>query len=322
MIRSARCADLLHLVDSSMLDCVSDDLALLLAQAGTADIRSPFAQDWRFELDTRPGELPRLALPPADQSDLLARRTGWRPRWHRTGRTQAPERWSEQLGHGRAVLVLADTWDLDWLPYAGHEHIVHGFVVDELAGSEVEVVDPYQNVTAWGEARPTVLRRPLDELLARMPDPVDWAVLEPAGQAEPPDERSQLERNGRAIQAAARAGTPAGFVAAHDGLDEPAARNLALQTWLLVRSRAYHAGWLADAAGRLDDTRLGAFADRFRERVVSGWRRAAESAYLAQRRVMAGRSVPRAVLGLVESVCAVEAELAAELTRSAVVVSR
>src|SRR5258705_9758917 len=46
----ARCGHLLPRVDSAYLDCVSDTLALLLAARGVADVLTPFACDWRFDL--------------------------------------------------------------------------------------------------------------------------------------------------------------------------------------------------------------------------------------------------------------------------------
>ena len=70
----ARCEPLLARVDSADLDCVCDNVALLLAHAGVADVRTPFALDWRFDLIDGSGGLPRLDLPPADLPELLAQR--------------------------------------------------------------------------------------------------------------------------------------------------------------------------------------------------------------------------------------------------------
>src|ERR1051326_895056 len=94
-------APLLPRVEGAYLDCVSDDLALLLAVYGVTDVCTPFAQDWRFDLTERGNGPVRIDLPPADQDELLSQRTGWRPRWRpvRSVERDAPD-WQRALGAG------------------------------------------------------------------------------------------------------------------------------------------------------------------------------------------------------------------------------
>jgi hypothetical protein len=98
---SARCAPLLDRVDSADLDCVSDNVALLLAHAGVDDVRTPFALDWRFDLRDGADGLPRLDLPPAGLPQLLAERTGFTLEWRPVGALPgALAEWREALARG------------------------------------------------------------------------------------------------------------------------------------------------------------------------------------------------------------------------------
>ncbi|TML59419.1 MAG: hypothetical protein E6G22_13060, partial [Actinobacteria bacterium] len=127
----ADCAALLGRVDSADLDCVCDNVALLLAHAGVADVRTPFALDWRFDLVEGRGGRPRLDLPPASLPELLAERTGFTLEWRPVGALdEAVAEWREALGRGEPVLVVGDAFDLPWVPYHGRKHLDHGFVVE------------------------------------------------------------------------------------------------------------------------------------------------------------------------------------------------
>jgi hypothetical protein len=311
--RRARCAAFLDRVDSALLDCLSDDLALLLAQAGLEDVRSPFAQDWRFDLVDGvrwPGH-PALDLPPADLDDRLTRRTGFRPRWHQQPSLAAAiPLWRDSLAAGRPVVVVADAFHLPWLPYGGHEHMEHGFVVDALDGDTAGIVDPYENVTRWGRAEPVVCRLPARDLAPALQDRVRWATLERTGQPEAQDHARSLVENAQAILGAAGSGAFDRFVAGHESLSCAALESLSLQTWLLARSRTLHGEWLRPVANRLGEPALAGWAERFQMAVVGGWRRAAESAYIALRRVQSGRAAPPGALEAVATACREETEAA------------
>jgi Butirosin biosynthesis protein H, N-terminal len=304
---SVRCAPLLGRVDSADLDCVCDNVALLLAHAGVEDVRTPFALDWRFDLVERPGGLPRLDLPPAGLPELLAERTGFTVEWRPVdGLEAAVEDWREALGRGEPVLVVGDAFDLPWVPYHGHKHLDHGFVVEGLEDGVAHVVDAYDNVTQWGRAEPLATTVPVGELAAAL-EHGKWTLLTRVGDAAPLDLDERLAANAAAILEAEADGAYRRFVEAHREPDEPTLDNLTLQTWLLARNRSLHARWLA---GQED---LGDLAERFETEVVAAWRRAAETAYMALRRVSAGRQPPPAALQAAEAAVAAEPALAAEL---------
>jgi Butirosin biosynthesis protein H, N-terminal len=303
----ARCAPLLDRVDAADLDCVSDNVALLLAHAGVADVRTPFALDWRFDLRGRADGLPRLDLPPAGLPELLAERTGFTLEWRPVGPlAEAVAEWHETLAGGEPVLVVGDAFDLPWVPDHGHKHLDHGFVVEGLGDGVAHVVDAYDNVTQWGRAEPLSTTVPVDDLAAALEDG-RWTLLTRVGDPVPLDLAERLAENAAAILEAERDGSYRRFVEGHREPDEPTLDNLTLQTWLLARNRSLHARWLADQEG------LGDLAERFEREIVGAWRRAAETAYMALRRVSAGRQPPPAAFQAAEAAVAAEPALAAEL---------
>jgi Butirosin biosynthesis protein H, N-terminal len=306
------------MVDGARLDCISDDLALLLAARGVEDVQAVFGQDWRFDLRQERGSLPRPALPPADQGELLGQRTGWQPRWRRaTSPRRDAQDWRDELSAGNAVVVVGDAYHLPWLPYAGHEHMAHGFVIEGLSwdnGAMVaHIVDPYDNITQWGHAQPLTTRQDLDSLGPGLADG-RWAVLVAADQAPPADPGQQVTANAAAIAQAAESGAYQRFIDAHQrsGIDEM--RNLALATWLLARNRALHACWLAALpAWQAPDS----LAERFGAEISAGWRRATEMCYIASRRLLSGHAAPPAAIRSVQQVAAAEVSLARSVLSSA-----
>jgi hypothetical protein len=296
---------------------VSDDLALLLAQAGVDDVRAPFAAEWRFCLVEGVGGLPRCALPPDDLAEQLGRRTGLTPLWQSVDGdvAAAVDGWREALCGGRAVVVVGDAYHLPWLPYAGHEHMAHGFVVEGIDSADgirepvVHVVDPYDNATAYGRAVPQTCKISVGDLATALVAG-SWAVLVDVGEPTPVDVGHQVAANAAEIVAAARDGAFTRLVDGHRGLDARAVEHLSLQTWLLSRNRSLHQLWLTDVRSSLRPLGLDDLPARFDADVVAAWRRATEMAYVASRRVHAGRAAPPSVLAAVEQALEHELDIA------------
>ncbi|MEU4744642.1 BtrH N-terminal domain-containing protein, partial [Actinosynnema sp. NPDC023658] len=254
----APCAALLNRVDSALLDCVSDDLALLLAQAGVDDVRTPFAARWKFCLVEDTDGPPRLNLPSGDQAAGLATRTGFAPRRReiRGDDAAAVRAWHAELDAGRAVSVVGDAFHMPWLPYHRNEHMAHGFVVegiDPLGESRepvLHVVDPYDNATPYGRATPLTVKVGLGDVALAL-TAGSWAVLDAVGEPSPVDVPHQVATNAEGILAAERDGSFARLLDGHAGLDREAVQNLALQVWLLVRDRSLHRLWLVDVRAGL-----------------------------------------------------------------------
>jgi hypothetical protein len=313
----ALCSQLLPQVDGTHLDCVSGDLALLLAARGVADVSAPFAQDWRFDLaGDDQAALPRVDLPPSDQDELLGRRTGWRPRWRPiTSLQREVPYWRRALGDASPVVLVGDAYYLPWVPYQGHEHMDHGFTLEGISaagydrdGVVAHIADPYDNVTEWGHAEPVSTRLPLHSLAPALAGG-RWAVLERVRPEMPADPAVQVTANAAAILAAAGKGAYQRFVEAHERSGLAELQSLAVATWLLARNRELHARWLTGLPASVG---CGPLADRFSAEISSGWRRATGICYIALRRVRSGRAAP-AVIGAVRSVAEAEADLACSL---------
>jgi Butirosin biosynthesis protein H, N-terminal len=312
----ARCSPLLPRVDSADLDCVCDNVALLLAHAGVEDVRTPFAIDWRFDLVAGSEGLPRLDLPPAALPELLAERTGFTLEWRPVGALdEAVADWRAALNRGEPVLVVGDAYDLPWVPYHGQKHLRHGFVVEGIEDGIAHVADAYDNVTQWGRAEPLATTLPVEDLAAALREG-EWTLLRRVGTAAPVDVGERLAANAAAILVAEADGSYRRFLEAHREPDEPSLDNLTLQTWLLARNRALHGRWLGDQAAALAALGLADLPERFEAEIVAAWRRAAETSYMALRRVSAGRRPPPAAQAAAEAAAAAEPALAAELTHS------
>lgn len=312
---SAPCADLLNRVDSAQLDCVSVNLALLLAHEGVADVRTPFAHEWALRLvDDGGGFAPEL--PSRAQPRSLERFAGFAPQRRTIGLlTDAVACWRAELAAGRPVLVEADAFFLPWVPYHQNEHMSHGFVVDGIgAGADpvLEVVDPYDNNTRWGRSAPmtTAIR---SSLLVDAVRAGSWTVVVPAGEAGTADPEAEIARNCASIVAAAGDGTVDRLRAAARATSVPGLHQLALWGWLFTRARELHLLWL-NTVSNGPGTAAPPFARAFGAEVVPRWRRLQEVTYIAVRRAEAGRSVPGSVPSALNDVLDAEVALARAAT--------
>ena len=294
---SVPCGHLMTRVDSAHLDCVSVNLALLLACEGVADVRTPFAHEWALRLVDGGRDDIAPDLPPRSQPRSLERFTGYAPRRHPVGSlAEAVTAWRAELSGGRPVLVEADAFSLPWVPYHGREHMSHGFVVDGIgAGPDpvLDVVDPYENNTRWGRAAPTTT----SIRSSRLADAVrggSWTVVVPAGGARTADPEIEIVRNCASIVAAAGDGTADRLRAAAGDTSVSGLHRLALWGWLFTRARELHLLWLGAAPDDAGAT-VRPFAHVLGAEVVPRWRRLQEVTYIAVRRAEAGRSVPDSV---------------------------
>ncbi|SFW81396.1 hypothetical protein SAMN04489730_5170 [Amycolatopsis australiensis] len=296
-------------IDSAYMDCVSDVVALLLAHAGVADVRTPFVYQWAFRVVGGTGGVLEPDLPPRARDRSVARFAGLRPKWSPIGPVaECVESWRHEIGCGNAVAVTADAYFLPWLPYFGKEHMEHGFVVEGVEGGRealLHVVDPYENRTRWGQASPTTTKITLGDLGHAL-DRGAWGVLEPCGPAEPLDPEREVRANCEAVLASHADGTMAAFAGQYRDPDAAALHRLALQSWLITRDRQLHALWLRELPG----TPAPGFSRAFDETVLPRWQKLQEIAYVAIRRVEAGRAAPPAVHAALEAALTAEAELA------------
>ncbi|MFJ6694927.1 BtrH N-terminal domain-containing protein [Streptomyces sp. NPDC091272] len=320
------CAEHLARVPGALLDCVSDDLSLLLAYHGVRENEEPFSVDWRFDLREDPGGAPpRLRMPAADLEARIAARTGLLLTWRAAADTDRDARdWAEQLEGGRPVLVVGDAYHLPWLPYHGNEHMDHGFVVDGVHGSlqhprelVLDVIDPYDNATRWGTSRPLSTTISLADLAPALPGG-RWGVLRNVPQADShPSAEQLMADNLLGLRSAVGENAFKAFCAGLDDSNPDSWDHYTLQTWLLARSRALHLRWLTAHAHELRDFSRNAvdLPVLFGENVANPWKQAAQSCYLAARRSAAGKSAPPSARESLERAAASEAEFVEFLGR-------
>jgi hypothetical protein len=181
--------------------------------------------------------------------------------------------------HG-PLMVVADAYDLPWLPYRGHEHMEHSFLVTTYGRERLLVVDAYHNDTAWGPARPGQWEMPAASLGASLAAGAE-AMTVAAVSLPPLDPAAVLASNAHRLaqrapaearylaEAQACLGTPAGVAA------------LVLDIWLIARAWLLHTAWLASQG--LDDA-ASAVDGRARD-----WQALATHSYIGLRRVRRGQ---------------------------------
>jgi hypothetical protein len=186
------------------------------------------------------------------------------------------------------LCVVADAYHLPWVPYAGHRHMAHSFLL-EGADREYRVVDGYRNETQWGPARPGVWMVSRDELDSAVAASAEVLVLEAAAAPPSVDEAVVAAENA----ARARAAGPAVEAYLRDvrsQIDRPEAlEQLVLDVWLLARERLLHAAWLGRSRG------LRSLAGRA-EALAEAWKGLATRSYVAVRRARRGPSTIEPVL--------------------------
>lgn len=269
-------------IRAEALDCLQANLAAVadLASGPGSHLAFGAPLDLRWAaVDGVPAVTATLADRLAEASDLLG--------VHVTERHEdLPGPDLRRLAADGPLYVVADAYDMAWLPYAGREHLEHSFLL--LDGGVV--VDAYWNDTRWGAYRPGVWRLGELDLAATA---LRLAVRAPA----PPDPASVLAANARRAAEA----DVAGYVeAVRAATGRPGAlEQLVLDVWLLSRSRLLHALWLASAA----PDRAPAAAGR-----ATDWLTLGSHVYLAMRR---GRGTPAPLVSQLEALLRTDTSAAA-----------
>lgn len=307
-------------VDSRYLDCVDDNVAVLLKYAGHGDTRTPFACEWHFAFASATHTVAVFRTPIEDR---IARWTPYRLVRERVGGDVIA--WCrDRVVSSGPILLYGDAYFMPWLVYAGHQHIEHSFLVDAVTADDgVRIVDAYCNRTTWGDIRPTecwishktflecvqTLETPMSATSAR----VERTDMRPGAELV-----AELRTNAAAmLAAAAEQGAMSAFVDAYTTAisDSAFVTRFVLDCWLAVRVRGLHALWLTDIAEQRPDIIAPRLAERFRVDVVSAWQRVNELAFLMQRRVSLGRSAPAGALDWIrEAVIPAERKVAVELS--------
>lgn len=312
--------DLFARIDVAYLDCVADNLALVLLHLGCRDVRTPFACQWHFDFDDAQQALPVLCRD--SWAEIIAQQTGCRLHQQPLAPARCLETLGALLAAGQPALVFGNSWFIPWQPYFGRAAQEHSFVVDGISadGRRVHIADAHENRTEWGEARPTSGELPALALPVILETQSEHAgtlfLLERMGEAPQPDVRALLLANAQQVAQAQERGRFRAFADryAQQAGEMQAARRFELALWLVARARALHALWLRDLAGQWPQLLPPAYPERYEQEVVLPWRRAREQAYLLQRRLARGRPAPGVCFTMIaEEIGPREAALAEEL---------
>lgn len=312
---------LLPRLDSAYLDCVTCNAALLLLHAGQGDVRTPFAYQWYFAFEENlPQAQPLLGKTSFIEAvDIW---TGYRIQQARLSISNCLDVLRAFIKRGQPVLVFGDAFCMPWLPYYGHEHLEHSFIVDGIDEDEqlIHIVDAYENVTEWGHAQPVAC----ELAAATLPDMLNregayagtLLFVEKKQKGADRSIKAALLENAQQMIAAHQRQRLHTFARYYQALmpDSSAAKRFTLALWLIARVRALHGCWLDDIAEQQPALLPSLYAQHYQEQVVIPWKRASEQAYLLQRRILRGHKAPEACFSMLEEVIAAqELALAEEL---------
>ena len=149
-ITEHRWAAALHALQTDALDCIQTTLALVADQLHGAGTHLALGRRCRFPIRRGDGDVqvqPTLEERLDEATELLGLRIA-----EPEGPMDGPAL-RRHLALNGTLDVVADAYDLPWVPYAGHRHMSHSFLL-EAGDGEYTVVDAYQNDTQWGPAGP------------------------------------------------------------------------------------------------------------------------------------------------------------------------
>ncbi|CAM3727487.1 phosphopantetheine-binding protein [Kibdelosporangium persicum] len=254
------------------LDCLQTTVALVADHAHGPGTHLALGCRWRFPEADANGAA-RIQMPVQDRFAEAMRLLGLRA--ERIEASDGPAV-RDQLAGGQPLYVIADAFLLPWLPYAGHAHMSHSFLIEPF-GERFLVVDAYHNDTQWGPARPgawTLSPTAVDQVIAGDVTTMD---VRPATGPLWLD-RSKVLADNATLARAAKPATDAYTERLRERLAEPGViDDVVLDIWLLSRERSLHAAWLADhPAARQVSAR------------AEAWQRLSTQSYLVARRMRRG----------------------------------
>lgn len=272
--------DALDSVRTGLLDCIQVNLAVLADQRYGPGTHLRLGAPLAFRCWQQPAGLPTVDPPLQHHLDRLPELLGLRA--VRRERLTGAGLLAAAAERGGTHYVVADSFQLPWLPYHGQAHMEHSFLL--AAGPDGwQVTDGYRSETPWGPAAP--VRRLLAEHDLAGLGSAELVTLEPADGGPPAGLAPTLSLPGSAIEE---------YLSAYDACPDRAraVQQLTVETWLLVRARKLHAEYRTRLGGPDATARAEAVTEHLR-----AWDRLVEQTYLAHRRVSRGRAEPA---GLVE----------------------
>ncbi len=296
-----------HDIDFAAMDCLETNLAALLRLARFKAIHGTLGAHWHFEYsESRGGEVKLEREPVADQIEMISGVEFTRP----TLSTPIENGVLDVVARHGATLFFGDAFAMPWLPLYEKEHLEHTFVVTAANPKSglVCVLDTYTNLSEHGRAVPVIttvdVRTAGLAITALARDArarTALAIRSVADRPRPAFTELCAVNAAEMVQSLARDDALRGF--ARYFRCEASRRNsvdgFVLACWLTARKRQLHHLWLL--SGRKDGAlSIGSLIEDFDSTVVEPWKRAAEFAYLLERRIRAGRQPSTAVFDFLE----------------------
>lgn len=272
-------------VRADAMDCLQVNLAALADGAHGPGTHLRLGAPLRLRWHQGAGGLPSVEASLDDHLDDAGQLLGLRVsrRWDGVPAAQAPA----VVRPDGYTYVVADAFALPWTPYHAQRHMAHSFLVApagarrERERGGYQVIDAYHNDTQWGQARPGSHHLTVAELVAALHPAAQQILWIDPAPLPPPAPPAPARLDHAAIEAYLRP--------CREAADQLAVLDhLALQSWLLLRSRRLHSAYLVSAGGCAQE----ALAEH-----LAGWAGVAEQVYIALRRVQRGREAPAGVLG-------------------------
>ncbi|MEU9111698.1 acyl carrier protein [Streptomyces sp. NPDC048483] len=274
-------------VHSGLLDCIQANLAVLADHHHGPGTHLRLGAPLTFRSREGADGLPTVDPPLAQQLHRAPELLGLTV--VRQERMAAGGLLARLRADGGVRYVVADAFTLPWLPYHGHAHMEHSFLLAAAPGGW-QITDAYRSETHWGPAAPGRWVLPEADLAAV--EEADVVELAPAGSRVAPAPAPTLSVDDGAVAA---------YLGAYDDCPHraQAVERLTAETWLLSRARKLHARYRAHFAGRAEVTE----AEREHLRA---WDKVVEQTYVAHRRVSRGRAEPPGIVDRLRDVLAAD----------------
>ena len=287
-------------VRAEALDCLQSTVAAVADEAHGSGTHLALGSRWRFPsrgADGTVGVQPSVAERMAQAEEVLG---------IAVGQPQGPAGPAElrRLAGAGPVYVVAEAYDLQWLPYSRatvrYREMPHSFLIEQT-GSGYTVVDAYYADTEWGRARPHAWTMEASEL-DKAVQGKGIAIRMTAGPPPAPDHASAMRENAIAAREAGPV-IEEYLDTARETLYQPEGiERLVLDIWHLCRERLLATIWLGEHE-----------AATAAERTAHAWQQLAAQSYLASRRARRGARPNLALIDDMGTLLRADAALLAEL---------
>lgn len=288
-------------IRADALDCLQSTVAIIADDAYGSGTHLALGSRWRFPVRGEDGIArvqPSVAERMAQAGELLGLRIG-----EPAGPMESPS--LRRLADSAPVYVVAEAYDLSWLPYAlatvRYREMPHSFLL-EREGDAYTVIDGYYADTEWGRARPGVWTLSPAELDSAIGGPGTAIRIAATGTPPSGDRAVAMAANGESARVAGP-DIDAYVEAARTALTRPEGiERLVLDIWHLCRERLLYQAWLGEHEAA---AAVGASA--------RAWQGLAAQSYLAGRRMRRGAAPNTALVDDMAELLRSDAALMTEL---------